>query len=738
MSRHFRGLMHLEDRLTPAIATWDGGAADNHWSTPANWVGDVAPQAGDALVFPASVTQSSALNDFAAGTAFDSISITSVGYQINGSAATLTNGVTASSTDFGNTILGIDIAGAGGVTKSGTGVLTLTGNNSYLGTTLIQGGSVSATTATALGATGAGNGTVISGSDQFNPAFVRLMGGTLNFSEPFTLGNSSELISEGVITLTAPVTLTGSSTAFRNLQAGVNSGDKLIVTSGVAESGGSCGLTLSGFGGQIVFPPGSINTYTGATSLDGTVVFNGQATTSAISSFSGHIQGAGSIGAVTVGFIGIGGSLLGSLDPGTAGIVGTLTTGNLNLSLGGTLGIDATSAAVDKLAVNGTVQISCFLAMLPAAGFVPTIGSHYRLIDNDGTDAVSGTFFRLSEGAVVRTINHVALRVTYHGGDGNDVELVGAPEQTALAVGPGPGTAPSVNVYGGNGTLLRTFVTYNVHFFGGVRVATGDITGDGIDDIITAPGPGGGPHIRVWDGVTFTLVREFMAYDPAFFGGVFVAAGDINHDGRTDIITGAGAGGGPHVKVFSGVDNSVIGSFLAYDPRFTGGVTATAFNGQVVTGPGAGGGPDVRQFAVNGGTATMVLEFLAFDASFFGGVFVGSTRGPAKALGDDLIVGAGAGGGPHIKVFRIGGVHNSDLLQVTEFFAYDASFRSGVRVAGADLDGDGADEIITGAGPSGGPHVKAWDLAPGFGNPPTLGSSFFAFDPAFTGGIYVG
>ena len=45
-------LDRLETRLAPAVATWDGGGPDNNWTTAANWVGDVAPQPGDDLVFP--------------------------------------------------------------------------------------------------------------------------------------------------------------------------------------------------------------------------------------------------------------------------------------------------------------------------------------------------------------------------------------------------------------------------------------------------------------------------------------------------------------------------------------------------------------------------------------------------------------------------------------------------------------------------------------------------------------
>ena len=55
-------------------------------------------------------------------------------------------------------------------------------------------------------------------------------------------------------------------------------------------------------------------------------------------------------------------------------------------------------------------------------------------------------------------------------------------------------------------------------------------------------------------------------------------------------------------------------------------------------------------------------------------------------------------------------------------------------MAAADLTGDGVAEIITGAGPGGGPHVRAFSLA---GGASTEVASFFAYDPAFTGGVTV-
>jgi hypothetical protein len=117
-----------------------------------------------------------------------------------------------------------------------------------------------------------------------------------------------------------------------------------------------------------------------------------------------------------------------------------------------------------------------------------------------------------------------------------------------------------------------TLSSYDPAFLGGVRVAAGDVNGDGRADIVTGAGPGGGPHVKVFSGANLSLLHSFFAYTPAFTGGVFVAAGDVNGDGRADIVTGAGPGGGPHVEIFSGADLALLQSFFAYAPAFTGGV----------------------------------------------------------------------------------------------------------------------------------------------------------------------
>src|SRR5262249_21274032 len=150
--------------------------------------------------------------------------------------------------------------------------------------------------------------------------------------------------------------------------------------------------------------------------------------------------------------------------------------------------------------------------------------------------------------------------------------------------------------------------------------------------------------------------------------------GDLNNDGVLDIVTGAGPGGGPHVKAVDGsklaqlqnnaeiADSALIGQFYAYSPAFSGGVfvAASTIGGHAVitTGAGEGGGREVK----------------AIDATELGLLNNNSEPTGAAVLGD--------------------------------FYAYNPGFGGGVSVASADLNGDGVADIITGPGPSGGPQVK--------------------------------
>lgn len=308
-----------------------------------------------------------------------------------------------------------------------------------------------------------------------------------------------------------------------------------------------------------------------------------------------------------------------------------------------------------------------------------------------------------------------------------------------FAVGAGPGSLPLVKVYDYDGQLKAEFLAFSAKFGGGVRVALGDVTGDGVQDILCAAGPGGGPHVRVFDGVSLSEVHSFFAYGPNFTGGVYIAAGDINFDGIDDVILGAGEGGGPHVRVLYGHNFADMFNFFPYPATFTGGVRVAAGRvnndvfADIIMGAGPGGGPHVRIYS--GSNLALLGDFFAFDPAFTGGVFV--TAQNVSTLGDaNVIVSAGAGGAPLVRAFpgaAFRGVPHLPPQSQQDFDAYSADFSGGVRVATVDINGDSIDDYVTGAGPGGGPHVRML-------NGVTLEEidSFFALEPDFAGGLFVG
>ena len=298
-----------------------------------------------------------------------------------------------------------------------------------------------------------------------------------------------------------------------------------------------------------------------------------------------------------------------------------------------------------------------------------------------------------------------------------------------LVAGVGVGADPRVLVFEDTGAVKLNILAYDAAFKGGVAVATGDVNGDGTADIITGAGAGApGGHVKVFDGKDGALLQSFLAF-PGFTGGVSVATGNINGDGRADIIVGAGAGApGGHVKVFSGKDGALLQSFLAYQ-GFTGGVNVAAgdvngdFRDDIITGAGAGSaGGHVKAFS--GRDQTQLRSFLAYDVGFTGGVNVaaGDVNGDTVA---DILTGSGTNG--HVRAF------NGTTSQVlASFLPYGAAKVNGVSVAAADINEDGVAEILTSGGAGSSPNVRVFN-----GRTSALLGSLLPFDAGFIGGVTV-
>jgi len=236
----------------------------------------------------------------------------------------------------------------------------------------------------------------------------------------------------------------------------------------------------------------------------------------------------------------------------------------------------------------------------------------------------------------------------------------------ALIAGPGPGAAQPVKVFdaASRHRLIRIW-PFGRDYRGGVFVAAGDVDGDGHADVIVGAGAGGAPHVKVFSGATGSLLRSFLAFSPGFRGGVRVAAGDVDGDGRADIVAGAGPGGAAHVKAFSGATGAVLRSFLAYGPSFSGGVYVAAGDvdgdgrADIVSGPGAGAPPNVKAFS--GATGATLLSAFAFAPSYTGGVRVASAdadgdgRADVVTSGGSQIKTLGGAGAPVLSSFLASG-----------------------------------------------------------------------------------
>jgi peptidoglycan hydrolase-like amidase len=303
-------------------------------------------------------------------------------------------------------------------------------------------------------------------------------------------------------------------------------------------------------------------------------------------------------------------------------------------------------------------------------------GQRFQSVVNAGVFGDGGGYERSLKSTLFSVDGFAVYDPNFRGGvmvaAGRDVG--GAPR---VITGAGPGGGPDVSVFDANGTRVRAFYAYDAGFGGGISVAACDLDGDGVDEIVTGAGPGGGPDVSVFD-INGNRRLAFYAYDAGFRGGVFVACGDLDGDGRGEIVTGAGLGGGPDVSVFS-AGGQRLRAFYAYDPGFIGGVRVAVTDpdgpggqaGRIISGAGPGGGPDVGVFTAGG---SPLVHFYAYEAAFGGGVFVagGDVRGDAAG---EIVTGPGEGGGPRVGVF------SADGARLVDTFAFSSIPDRGARVA---------------------------------------------------------
>lgn len=249
--------------------------------------------------------------------------------------------------------------------------------------------------------------------------------------------------------------------------------------------------------------------------------------------------------------------------------------------------------------------------------------------------------------------------------------------QEEIVVAADKGDRPNIKVYNLQGHLVREFPAYEEKYKLGVNVAVFDMDGDGQEEILTALKERGEGEIKIFDYSGNLKKIITVVEDKAWRGGLQIAVGDIDGKGSMEIVVAFGAGSEPQVRIFNS-EGKLLGVFLAYEKSFRGGVNLAVANingrvgrnlAEIITSPGPGREPEVKIFSHR---AKLLNSFNGYSKNWQKGVALSAGDINSDGMAD-IILSAYPGGAPHVRVFDSSGI----ILE--SFYAYNEGFINGVK-----------------------------------------------------------
>lgn len=285
-----------------------------------------------------------------------------------------------------------------------------------------------------------------------------------------------------------------------------------------------------------------------------------------------------------------------------------------------------------------------------------------------------------------------------------------------------------LKITGASGDLVSGFPDKE-KFHGGESLASGDVNGDSQNEIVFGSAAGSDPIVSIYNS-NGRLLKKLLVFPKTWRGGVKVAVTDINNDNRADIVVVPATGGTGQLKIMD-YNGQVLRKFVVTDKAWRGGLDVATGdldgNGQpeLVVSYGAGNAPQVR---IYNSTGKLVRTFVPYEASFRGGVAVAVANidGRPQHSRAKIITAPGRGREPLVKIFDQTGKLDK------QFLAYNKNWQGGMNLAVGDVNNDGVSEIAVGALKGATPHVRIFDQRG------TLLESFYAYEDSFNGGVNLG
>ena len=553
-----------------------------------------------------------------------------------------------------------------------------------------------------------------------NVASLNVDGGELNIAGIFQLQSGGIVTSDGAAgsVIDGPGTLSFLGLLPRFDVADGPGATDLLVSTTLTEVDFPANLVKTG-AGTLEFAMQSANTLTGATIIqDGVLLLNSNTADAALSgtiTIGDNIGAAGSAVLRLVNSDEIADTASINVDAdGLLDVTATAseTVASLDLSSGGGFAI-ATGAAFSVLPADpaDTIDLTGGILTFNRTGPLVPNGQTVTLIDNLGTDPVTGTFAGLPEGATL-TANGQEFTISYIGGDGNDVVLTAA----------SPPPPPLVPVLAASGDNLGNVVVFNANtntqyvkfrpfdtdasqYIGQMSIALGDVNGDGVPDLILGTRGRRAGKVKVFDGasiiagivplptqtifVGFPLSPDGTAAHNPYNQAVTVAAADVNGDGIKDIIVATRTANSVFdnsvlpatVVTYAGANGAITGSILGSFKPF-----GTAKDGVYVT-AGDTTGDGHAEVTVSSSTRSLVKIF-----QFSGGTF-SQLGGDINPFGATPFVPANGDG--QIRAVNVGGSATVDF----EYGRLDTS-TGAVDLQLLDAAGSVIDSYTNGTGAS--------------------------------------